>query len=112
MPIKEHFEFLLVEYNLKNDYIKFIILSIFCSLIIRGFYWVLIIFAEIIKNKPHLIKNFSLILIFLYSLKFPLEKILKDVSSDFSKKMRLANITHFNNKVKNMNKNDLLNYLF
>jgi ABC-type lipoprotein export system ATPase subunit len=110
MTIKEHFDILLKKYNLKNQYIKFIVLSIFCSLIIRGFYWVLIIFAEIIKNNSKLIKYFALILIFMFSLKIPLEKLLKDISSDFIKKVRLANTLYFNDRVKHMNKNELLNF--
>lgn len=110
MTIKEHFNFLLEEYKLKTQYIKFMVLSVFCSLINRGFYWVLIIFTEIINNKPKLIKPFSIILIILFSLKIPLEKILKDISSDFTKKIRLANTKYFNERVKYMKKSDLLNF--
>jgi ABC-type lipoprotein export system ATPase subunit len=39
-----------------------------------------------------------------------LEKISRDITSKFSKDMRLANTNYFNNRVKHMNKNDLLNF--
>jgi len=110
MGIKEHFNFLLNKYKLKKQYVRFIILSVFCSFIVRGFYWVLIIFAEVIKNRPNLIKHFSIILIILFSLKIPLENILKKRSSDFTKRIRLANTQYFNERVKNMKKSDLLNF--
>lgn len=110
MNIIEHFNLLLKEYNLKNLYIKFILLSIGTTLVIRGFYWVLLVFTEIIKNKPELTTYFSIILLILFSLNIPCQKILKDTTANFVKEIKLANTKHFNNKIINMNKNDLLNF--
>ena len=110
MNINEHFNFLLKEYNLNKLYIKFIVLSLGTTLIIRGFYWVLIVFSEIIKNKPELIQKFSIILLLLFSLNIPCQKMLKETTGIFIKEIKLANTNHFNNKIINMKKNDLLNF--
>ena len=63
MDIKSHFNLLLDKYNLNFLYKKFICLSILTTTVKEGFYWSLIYFSEIVKTKPELIKNFSIILI-------------------------------------------------
>jgi ABC-type lipoprotein export system ATPase subunit len=110
MTIKEHFNYLLKEYNLNKLYKKFIVLSIVTTIVIRGFYWVLILFSEIIKNKPELIPKLSILLIILFSLNIPFQKMQKDTTAEFLKEIKLANTKHFNKKIKYMNKNDLLNF--
>ena len=110
MTIKEHFNYLLEEYNLKKLHKKFIVLSIITILIIRGFYWILILFSEILKNKPELINKLSIVLIILFSLNIPFQKMQKDTTAEFLKELKLANTKHFNKKIKYMNKNDLLNF--
>ena len=110
MNIKEHFNFLLKEYKLNDLYKKFIFLSIITIIIIRGFYWILLLFSEIIKNKPELIIKLSICLIFVFSLNIPFQKILKDTTGQLLKEVKLANTKYFNNKIKNMNKYELLNF--
>lgn len=110
MNIKEHFNFLLKEYKLNNLYKQFLLLSIITSLIIRGFYWVLLLFSEIIKNKPELITKFAIILIIIFSLNIPFQKLFKHITGKLLKQIKLANIKFFNNKIKNMYKYDLLNF--
>ena len=110
MTIKEHFNYLLEEYDLKKLHKKFIVLSIITIFIIRSFYWVLIYFSEILKNKPELITKLSILLIILFSLNIPFQKIQKDTTTEFLKEIKLANTKHFNKKIKYMNKNDLLNF--
>jgi ABC-type lipoprotein export system ATPase subunit len=110
MDVKEHLNFLLKKNNLNNLFNKFVFLSIITTLIIRGFYWVLILFSEIIKNKPELISQFSVILIIIFSLNIPFQKILKDITSELLKEIKLANSKFFNDKIKNMKKSELLNF--
>lgn len=110
MNIKEHFKFILKEYNLNKLFNIFILLTILTVLIIRGFYWVLIIFSDIIQSKPELITKFSVILIIIFSLNTPLQKILKDVTAKLIKEVKIANTKYFNQKIKNMKKCELLNF--
>lgn len=110
MNIEEHFNIILNEYKLKSLYKKFILLTVITVFIIRGFYWILIIFSDIIQTKPELIKTYSIILILLFSLNTPLQKILKDVTTKFIKEIKVANTKYFNDKIKNINKCDLLNF--
>ena len=63
MDIESHFSLLLERYKLNNLYKKFICLSVLTTTIKEGFYWSLIYFSEIVKNKPELITKFSGILI-------------------------------------------------
>jgi ABC-type lipoprotein export system ATPase subunit len=110
MKIKEHLNFLLKEYNLDKLYKKFIILSVVTSLVMRIFYWSLIVFSEIIGKKPELIKIFSVILLVLYSITIPFQNISRDVTANFLKEIKLANTNYFNDKIINMNKYELLNF--
>ena len=108
--IQEHFKHLLKEYNLNNLYIKFKVLSIITIIITRGFYWILIVFTEVIKKKPELITNFAIVLLTFLFLNIPIQKMHNDTSGEFIKEIKIANTKFFNNKIKYMNKNNLLNF--
>jgi len=110
MNIKEHFNFLLEEYKLRDLYNKYIILSIITTLIIRAFYWTLIIFSEIIKNNPNLITKFSIVLLVIFSLNIPFQMFHKKITAEIIKETKLANIKFFNEKIKNMDKIELLHF--
>ena len=108
MNIKDHINLLLKEYNLINLYYKFLLLSVITTLITRGFYWILIIFYEIIKKNNKLIKKFSIILVIIFLINIPLKNMLKNITVKLMKEIKIANIKYFNIKIKNINKNDLL----
>ena len=110
MNIEKHFEILLKKYNLNNIFNKFKLITVIATLIIRGFHWVLIIFSEIIKDKPEAIQQYAIILVIIYSLNIPIQRMLKYITGLFLKELKIANTNYFNDKLKNMNKNDLLNF--
>jgi len=110
MNIKEHLNFLLEEYKLKKLFNLFILLSIITLIIICSFHWILLIFSNIIKTHPNLIIMFSTILLCVYALSIPLKKYLKEIIEKLLYKVKLANIKFFNDKIKNMNKYDLLQF--
>ena len=68
MNVEKHFEILLKKYNLNNLFNKFKLITVIATLIIRGFHWVLIVFSEIIKDKPESIQQFAIILVIIYFL--------------------------------------------
>jgi ABC-type lipoprotein export system ATPase subunit len=108
MNVEKHFEILLKKYNLNNLFNKFKLITVIATLIIRGFHWVLIVFSEIIKDKPESIQQFAIILVIIYSLNIPIQRILKYITGLFLRELKKANTDYFNDRLMNMYKSDLL----
>ena len=110
MDIDSHFNFILKTYNLDYLYKKFISLSILTTTIKEGFYWSLIYFSEIVKNKPELITKFSAILIGMVGINIPIERYFNHIKGQLMKEIKLANTNYFNDRIINMSKKELLNF--
>jgi len=110
MDIKSHFNLLLDKYNLNFLYKKFICLSILTTTIKEGFYWSLIYFSEIVKTKPELIKNFSIILICMLGINIPLERYFNHTKAKFIKELKITNTKYFNDRIIKMSKQELLSF--
>ena len=110
MDIKSHFNLLLDKYNLNFLYKKFICLSILTTTVKEGFYWSLIYFSEIVKNKPELIKKFSIILIGMIGINIPLERYFNYTKAKFLKEIKMANTKYFNDRIIKMSKQELLGF--
>ena len=108
--IQAHFDLLFDKYNLNNLYKKFLFLSMLSTAVREGFYWSLILFSEIVKNKPNAILTFSIILISLLGLHIPLERYFNNVKSKLIKKIKLSNNNYFDERIVKMNKKDVLNF--
>ena len=63
MNIESHFDLILNNYKLTYLFRKFLGLSILTTTIKESFYWSLIYFSEIVKDRPDLITKFSITLI-------------------------------------------------
>ena len=110
MDIEKHFDLLLEKYNLNYLYKKFICLSILTTTIKEGFYWSLIYFSEIVKNKPETITKFSAILIGMLGINIPLERYFNYTKAKLLKDIKIANTNYFNERIINMSKKELLNF--
>lgn len=115
MNIKDYLKLLLKENNLNNIYNKFLLFSVITTLLSRAFYWILILFSEILKKKSNLITQLSIIMICIILFNVILKSILKKITGTLLKEIKIANTKYFNNKIKNIDKTnllhiDLLNY--
>lgn len=109
MKIEEHFKLLLDKFNLNSSYKKFITLSVLSATAKEGFFWVLIYFSEIVKEKPELVTKLASALLAMLALSIPLERSAQNAKSRFMKEIKLANTKYYNDKIANMSKNELLN---
>ncbi len=110
MEIKKHFQLLLDKYDLNYLYMKFICLSMLTTTIKEGFYWTLIYLSEIVKEKPELMTKFSTILIGLIGINIPLERYFNYIKSTLIKNLKLSNTNHYNERIIQMSKKELLNF--
>lgn len=110
MNIESHFNLLLEKYKLNNLYKKFILLSVLTTTIKEGFYWSLIYFSEIVKNKPELITKFSVILIGMIGINIPLERYFNYTKAKLLKEVKMANTKYFNERIIKMSKQELLGF--
>ena len=108
--IQAHFNLLFDKYNLNILYKKYIFLSMLSTVVREGFYWSLVLFSEIVKNKPNAILLFSTILISLLGLHIPLERYFNNVKSKLIKKIKLSNNNYFNERIVKMHKNEQLTF--
>ena len=110
MEIDNHLKILLDTYDLNYIYNKFIFLSILTTTVRESFYWLLLYFTEVIKNKPELIKKLAGILIGLIGFSTPLEKIFNSSKAHIIEQLKIANNNFFNQRIINMDKKELLNF--
>lgn len=110
MDIESHFSLLLERYKLNNLYKKFICLSVLTTTIKEGFYWSLIYFSEIVKNKPELITKFSGILIGMIGINIPLERYFNYTKAKLLKEIKISNTKYFNDRIITMSKQELLGF--
>lgn len=110
MEIEEHFDNILCKYKLDFMYKKFVGLSVLNTTVKEGFYWSLIFFSEIVKNNPEQIIKLSAILIGLLGISIPIERYFNYTKAEFLKQIKLANTKHFNDRIINMSKKELLNF--
>jgi len=110
MNIESHFNLIIDKYKLKYLFIKFIRLSILTTTIKECFYWLLIYFSEIIKNKPELINKFSIILIGIIGINIPTEKYFNYIKTKLMIEIKIANTKYFNDRLIRMSKHELLNF--
>ena len=107
--LKNHFELLLDKYELNNLYSKFNNYYRLTLIVKEGFYWTLIYFSEIVKEKPEMVNKLGIILLLLLGINIPLERKAQELKSLFYKEIKIANTKYYNDKINNMNKNELLN---
>jgi ABC-type lipoprotein export system ATPase subunit len=110
MDVESHFDLILDNYNLNYLFKKFIGLSVLTTTLKEGFYWSLIYFSEIVKNKPELITKFSVILIAIIGLNVPLERYFNYTKAKLMKEVKIANTKYFNDRIIRMSKQELLNF--
>ena len=107
--LKNHFELLLDKYELNDLYNKFNNYYRLTLIVKEGFYWVLIYFSEIVKEKPEMVNKLGMVLLLLLGINIPLERKAQEFKSLFYKEIKIANTKYYNDKINNMNKNELLN---
>ncbi len=110
MEIEKHFELLLNKYDLGYLYNKFICLSVLTTTIKEGFYWALIYLSEIVKTNPEQITKCSTMLIGLIGINIPLERYFSYTKALLLKNLKLSNTKHFNERIINMSKKELLSF--
>lgn len=110
MNIESHFNLILEKYDLKYLYLKYISYSVLTTLLKEGFYWSLIYFSEIVKNRPELITKFSTILIGMIGLNIPVERYYNYFKIKLIKQFKLANTQYFNDRIIKMSKKELLTF--
>ena len=107
--LKNHFELLLDKYELNDLYSKFNNYYRLTIILKEGFYWTLIYFSEIVKEKPEMVNKLGMVLLLLLGINIPLERKAQELKSLFYKEVKIANTKYYNDKINNMNKNELLN---
>lgn len=110
MDVSEHFDLILNKYDLNFLFKKFVALSILTTTLKEGFYWSLIYFSEIVKNKPEQITIFSTVLIGMIGLNIPLERYFNYTKAKLFKEIKLANTKYFNDRIIKMSKQELLTF--
>jgi ABC-type lipoprotein export system ATPase subunit len=110
MDVKEHFELILNKYKLNNLYKKYIFLSMMSTVVKESFYWLLLYFSDIVKTEPDNITKYSLILIGVFGMSVPVERLFSKVKAELIKELRLANYDYFNSKILALDKLVLLNF--
>lgn len=110
MNIESHFDLILNNYKLTYLFRKFLGLSILTTTIKESFYWSLIYFSEIVKDRPDLITKFSITLIGIIGINIPLERYFTYTKAKLIKEIKLANTKYFNDRIITMSKQELLNF--
>jgi ABC-type lipoprotein export system ATPase subunit len=110
MNIESHFDLILNNYKLTYLFRKFLGLSILTTTIKESFYWSLIYFSEIVKDRPDLITKFSITLIGIIGINIPLERYYTYTKAKLIKEIKLANTKYFNDRIIKMSKQELLNF--
>ena len=96
MNIEEHFDLLLDKYELRPHYIKYLALSILTTTLKESFYWLLIYFAEKVKNEPEMITKYAILLLGTFGLNIPVERQFNHSKTELMKEIKLANNKYFN----------------
>lgn len=110
MNINNHLNLILDNYNLTCLYRKFIGLAILTTFVKESFYWFLVYFSELVKNKPKLITIFSMILIGLICINIPIERYFNYIKTKLIIEIKIANTKYYNDKIIKMSKQELLNF--
>lgn len=97
------------KYNLNYLYNKYIITTIIATVIREGFYWLLLYYNNYIKDHPEKMKEASIILLIIYGLNSPAEKLYINSRNKLCSELDRANYHYFNNKILNISKDKLLN---
>jgi len=108
MKINTFLELIYNNYNLKNLYYKYIFFLMLSILIKEIFYWSLLYFNQLIKNNENKIKYYSNLLLFIFSLSIPIEKIFNNIKFDFLKSIKIAINDFFITRLNNLYKKSLL----
>ena len=107
--IEEHINMLINKYDFRFLYKKYIILSIVSGFLYEMFYWLLLLFNNIIKENIDLVKLFSTILFSLLLIFIPIDNWHSKVKATLLEKIRIANCTYYLDKIIKLNKYDILN---
>ena len=110
MTIEIYFKFLISKYNLSTLYYKFIFLCILTSILREGFYWTLLLFSNIVQNKPELLYTLAALLVIIICLNIPVDYYYKKIRADLNEQIILCNDDYFNKKIINMSKEEILNF--
>jgi ABC-type lipoprotein export system ATPase subunit len=110
MDVESHFDFILDNYKLNYLFRKFIGLSVLTTTLKESFYWSLIYFSEIVKNRPDLITKFSIILIGLVGINVPIDRYFNYTKAKLMKEIKLANTKYFNDRIIRMSKQELMTF--
>lgn len=108
--IQKHFNFLLDNYKLRGVYHSFLLFSCFSTLLKESFYWLLLYFSLIVKNKPEKMHFFAKILIMTIGVNVFVTRYFGYYQCELLKKVKLANNDFFNDRIINMTKKNLLNF--
>jgi ABC-type lipoprotein export system ATPase subunit len=108
MDLDKYFNILIKLYNLEYLYNKYKQYCILNALIKESFYWFLIYFSNILKEKQNMIYTLSTSLILIYSLSIPIEKHLNFIKAELILKIKTSNTIYFYNKILKLSKIDLL----
>lgn len=108
--IENHISLLLDKYNLRSKYNFYIFISVLTTIVRESFYWALLLFSEIVKEKPQLLKILAMVLIVLIGINVPIERIYTYVRSNFMEDIKLANTKYFNDRIIHLSKENLLNF--
>ena len=110
MIIIDHINIILKKYNLEDLYNKFIYLAFTLTIIREGFYWLLLLLSNYIKENPANINKYIIILIVLWSVNIPTEWYYVKIKGELLKEIKLANNDYFNERVMKMSKAEILNF--
>ena len=108
ITIEEHINMLLNKYNLKNDYRKYIAISIFFTLTRECFSWALVLFSMVVKENPDKLNYLAGILLFILAINIPIDRYYNKEKILFIEKIKMANIINYNERLMNLSKKDLL----
>jgi len=110
MNIDEHFNLLIKKYDLSLLYKKFIISNTLSRLLREGFYWTLLYFSNLVKEKPETLLQNSTILIVLLGLYIPSERLTSYYKSKLIEELKTGNSKYFNDKIINLSKDQILKF--
>jgi ABC-type lipoprotein export system ATPase subunit len=110
MNIDEHINILINNYNLGLLHKKLLIMGLLSSVSKEGFYWLLIYFADNIKNNEDHIYLYGAILIGLLIIHIPIERYMAHTRAIFLEELRKANTKYFYDRIVNIDKTQILNF--
>jgi putative ABC transport system ATP-binding protein len=110
--IDKHFNFLLKKYDLKYLYNKYWLSSIVSSLIKENVFWTMLFLNKRLDKHPEMVKKYLYIILFLYVLIIPFNKIYYYYKCEFLKNIIDANSKYYNTLLNNIYKKELLNFNF